>query len=159
MSLRSDWVMLSQSSSLLWTSPTAFKAEFHFELTYRNSFRVTNSCKKGSLTFILYPFVNTPSVTTPTVSDSALFCFFLPDCRFHPIRKIDRLWGLNEAKPVRLRYGLFTDSKSFNYSITGDSCLFHFQLNRKLTGLDFHQLDIIRLVTHLITLINTDKIN
>ncbi|MDP8321301.1 MAG: hypothetical protein RAO94_02995, partial [Candidatus Stygibacter australis] len=54
----------------------------------------------------------------------------------------------NEAKPVRFRYGLLTDSKSFDYSITGNNHLFHFRLNRKLTGLDFHQLEAHHFVTH-----------
>ncbi|MCF7913017.1 MAG: hypothetical protein K9M99_10845, partial [Candidatus Cloacimonetes bacterium] len=52
-------------------------------------------------------------------------------------------------------YGLLTDSKSFDYSITGDNHLFHFRLNRKLTGLDFHQLEAHHFVTHRKPLKNT----
>ncbi|MCD4820315.1 MAG: hypothetical protein K8S23_16680, partial [Candidatus Cloacimonetes bacterium] len=56
-------------------------------------------------------------------------------------------------KPVRFRYGLLTDSKSFDQIITENSHLFHLRPNGKLVALDLHQLTIQRIVTHRISLI------
>ena len=40
---------------------------------------------------MILSFLNTPSVTTPTAFNSALFRFFLLNDRLHPVRKTRRL--------------------------------------------------------------------